>query len=305
MSEIKPFIKWVGGKTQIMNILKNNFPKKINNYHEIFLGGGSVLLSILSLRKNKKLEIKNKIYAYDINQTLINLYINIQNNYQKLHEYLENYFNTYDKLDGKIINRNPENLEEAKTSKESYYYYCRSKFNNFENKSNIECSALFIFLNKTCFRGLYREGPKGYNVPYGHYKKTPACISLKELSNISDLIKDVEFKCLDYSKSLIDINENDFIYLDPPYAPENNTSFVGYVKDGFNIDDHNCLFKLLNKINEENKANILLSNAKVDLVVNSFNKSKFNIENIICKRTIHSKKPDSKTTEVLIRNYNI
>ena len=337
MSEIKPFIKWVGGKTQIIEKLIKQFPYKINNYHEIFLGGGSVLLTILDLQKKNIINIKNKIYAYDINKILIFLYKNIQSQYKELHKYLKDYFNNYGNLDGKIVNREPKNLDEAKTSKESYYYYCRNKFNKLIENESIEKSALFIFLNKTCFRGLYREGPNGFNVPYGHYKTTPKCISLEELKKISEFIKDVEFICLDYRESLKKIEQDDFVYMDPPYAPENKNSFVGYNKDGFSLEDHKLLFKLINNLNEkkniiqtveeneinqlqnklekidinkeneeeEKKIKILLSNAKVDLVINSFDKKKYFFEELICKRSINSKNPESKTTEILIRNYNI
>ena len=301
---IKPFIKWVGGKTQIIDKIIQNIPKDCFNYHEIFLGGGSVLFAVLSLKKENKIHIENKIYAYDINQTLIYLYKNIQNNYEELHNCLIKYFNEYNELKGSVVNRNPMNIDEAKTSKESYYYFCRKKFNEISDKSSLECSALFIYLNKTCFRGLYREGPNGFNVPYGHYKSTPSCISKDELKIISELIKDVEFKCLDFKESLKNIQNNDFMYLDPPYAPENNTSFVNYVKDGFKIDDHNLLFKEINKLNEEKEIKLLMSNAKVDLVLNSFSDSScYKIEDILCKRAINSKNPDSKAMEVLIKNF--
>lgn len=108
---------------------------------------------------------------------------------------------------------------------------------------------------------------------------------------------------MDFKESLKDIQNNDFMYLDPPYAPENNTSFVNYVKDGFKIDDHNLLFKEINKLNEEKEIKLLMSNAKVDLVLNSFSKSCYKIEDILCKRAINSKKPDSKAMEVLIKNF--
>lgn len=303
MSDVKPFIKWVGGKTQIINDLINNFPKNINNYHEIFLGGGSVLLSILKLQKKKSIIIKKNIYAYDVNEVLIHTYINIQNNYKELHLTLKKYFNEYDSLKGNTIIRNPKNLEEGLTSKESYYYFCRNKFNKFENKSDIDCSALFIFLNKTCFRGLYREGPNGFNVPYGHYKKTPSFITINELKNFNDLIKNVKFQCLDYKESLKNIENNDFIYLDPPYAPENKKSFVNYTKNNFNLDEHKSLFNLIKDLIKNNNIKILMSNSKVNLVIESFNNSAFTIQDLICKRLINSKNPESKTTEILIKNY--
>ncbi len=295
----KPFLKWVGGKTQIIENIIEKIPNEIENYHELFLGGGSVLLAVLSLQKHNKITIKNKIYVYDINKILINVYKNVQNNKETLFEYISKYIKEYDDIKGKIIIRKSLTIEEAKTSKESYYYWIRNKFNNMD-KNTIECSALFMFLNKTCFRGMYREGPNGYNVPYGHYKKTPCIITKKELFIISDLIKNVNFICSDFSDSIKRIKENDFVYLDPPYAPENHKSFVGYTKNGFNLENHKLLFKLTNELNEKN-IKIMMSNANVDLVINSF--ENYNIEKIQCRRAINSKKPGSKTTEVIITNY--
>ena len=151
----KPFLKWVGGKTQIINEIISKIPNKMNNYHELFLGGGSVLLAVLSLQKQNKIIIKNKIYAYDINSVLINVYKNIQNNKDELYELINLYMKDYDSIKGSIVNRKPISIEEAKTSKESYYYWIRKKYNNID-KNTIECSALFMFINKTCFMGMYR-----------------------------------------------------------------------------------------------------------------------------------------------------
>jgi DNA adenine methylase len=293
----KPFLKWVGGKTQIINDIISKIPNQMNNYHELFLGGGSVLLAVLSLQKQKKILIKNKIVAYDINSALINLYKNIQNNKDKLYELINFYFDEYDNITGTNINRKPKTIEEAKTSKESYYYWIRNKFNNMD-KHNIECSALFMFINKTCFRGMYREGPNGYNVPYGHYKKTPKIISKNELDYISDLIKNVEFINCSFTESIKNIKKGDFVYLDPPYAPENSKSFVGYVADGFNLNTHKLLFNEIKKFND--KIKFVMSNAKVELV-NEYFKEYKSID-IKARRAINSKKPGSTTTEVIIYN---
>ena len=299
MSEIKiqkPFLKWVGGKTQIIDKIITKIPKEMNNYHEIFLGGGSVLFAILSLQKKKKIVIKNKIYAYDINTNLINVYKHIQNNKDELYKYIDFYIKEYDGLNGTIINRNPISITDAKTSKESYYYWLRKKYNNTP-KNTMECSALFMIINKTCFRGLYREGPNGYNVPYGHYKKTPTIISKTELNYISDLIKNVEFKDSSFIDSIKNVKEDDFVYLDPPYVPENTKSFVGYVADGFNLETHLLLF---NEIKKLGQIKFLMSNAKVELVIDNF--KSFKMEDIIVRRAINSKKPDSTTTEVMVYN---
>ena len=292
----KPFLKWVGGKTQIINDIISKIPKEINNYHELFLGGGSVLLAILSLQKQNKIVIKNNIYAYDINYDLINVYKNIQKNKEELYKLINIYINEYDSIEGSIVNRNPSSIEEAKSSKESYYYWIRKKYNNID-KNTIECSALFMFINKTCFRGMYREGPNGYNVPYGHYKKTPTIISEAELNYISDLIKDVEFKHCSFTESIKNVKDDDFVYLDPPYAPEKTSSFVGYVADGFNLETHQLLF---NEIKKLKTIKFVMSNAKVDLVIDNF--KEYNCDDIIARRAINSKKPDSTTTEVIIYN---
>jgi DNA adenine methylase len=299
----KPFIKWVGGKTQIINDIISRFPTEMNNYHELFLGGGSVLLALLSLQKQNKIRIDNKIYAYDINNKLINLYKNIQNNHTVLYEYIKQYIDEYDSIEGiegiegDVINRKPNNIEEAKTSKESYYYWMRKKYNELSiDTDSAEHAALFMVINKTCFRGIYREGPNGYNVPYGHYTKTPQVITEIQLNDISSLIKDVKFIHSDFSDSIKNVTEGDFVYLDPPYAPENNTSFVGYNADGFGLNKHIELFEEIKKL----KTKFVMSNSKVDLVTEAF--KDYNSIDIIARRAINSKKPQSVTTEVIIYN---
>tara|TARA_B100000902_G_scaffold399646_1_gene471557 strand:- start:2863 stop:3795 length:933 start_codon:yes stop_codon:yes gene_type:complete len=297
----KPFLKWVGGKTQIIDKIITNIPKEMYNYHESFLGGGSVLFAILSLIRQNKIVVKNKIYAYDINSRLINVYKDIQKNKDELFKVISTYTKEYDEINGSEINRKPSNIQEAKTSKESYYYWIRNKYNNINiiDNNTVEISALFIIINKLCFRGMYREGPNGYNVPYGHYKKTPNIITLDELNNISNLIKDVEFRCCCFNESFKNISEGDFVYLDPPYAPENKKSFVGYIADGFDLDMHKKLFNEIIKLDEK-KCMFLMSNSYVDSVIEKF--KNFKCENIVARRAINSKKPESTTKEVLITN---
>ena len=295
----KPFLKWVGGKTQIIDKIIDSFPSEINNYHELFLGGGSVLLALLSLRNQNKITIKNKIYAYDINKSLINVYKHIQQNKDELYKYIIFYINEYDNIKGNTINRKPKTIDEAKTSKESYYYWIRDKYNNMNNDS-IEHSALFMFINKTCFRGMHREGPNGFNVPFGHYKTTPNIITKKDLDCISELIKDVNFVCSDFNESIKNVKDGDFVYLDPPYVPEKNKSFVGYNADGFTLEHHNKLFSEIKKTIKTYKIKFVMSNSKVELVVESF--KEYNIKDVLARRAINSKNPGSKTTEVIIYN---
>jgi DNA adenine methylase len=299
----KPILKWVGGKMQIIDKLIQDFPIQINNYREPFLGGGSVLLTLLSYVKNGVIKIHGNIYAYDLNEPLIYIYKNIQTRHNELYDILQSIITDFNQCGNGEINRTPKNIEEAKIAKENYYYWIRSEYNklSLNDKKDIFGSAMFIFLNKTCFRGVFRVGPKGFNVPYGHYDN-PEIINKGHLEEIHNLIQNVIFECCDFNTSLTIIEPNDFVYLDPPYVPETDTSFVGYTENGFNIEHHNNLFKLIHSLTDSNKK-IMLSNADVNLVRNNFTNEKYNILSILCKRSINSKKPDAKAKEVIIKNY--
>lgn len=299
----KPILKWVGGKTQIIDKLITDFPVEINNYREAFLGGGSVLLTLLSYVKSGIIKIQGKIYAYDLNEPLIYIYKNIQTNHNELYDVTQTIIADFNECGNGEINRKPTNIEEAKIAKENYYYWIRSEYNKLciTNKKSILCSAMFIFLNKTCFRGVFRVGPKGFNVPYGHYNN-PEIINKEHLEEIHDLIQNVVFECCDFNTSLTFVEPNDFVYLDPPYAPETDTSFVGYTENGFNIENHEKLFKLVHNLTDTNKK-VMLSNADVSLVRENFTNENYSTLSIVCKRSINSKKPDAKTKEVIIKNY--
>ena len=334
----KPILKWLGGKTQILNQILPNFPKNINNYHEIFLGGGSVLLALLSYVKAGVIHIEGTINAYDINEPLIYVYKNIQSNHTELYETIQQIIEEFNTCPGNgVINRKPLDITEAKLSKENYYYWIRYNYNKLSDieKKTIIGSSMFIFLNKTCFRGVFRIGPNGFNVPYGHYNN-PEIINEDHLEAIHDLIQNVIFNCYDFKKSLTyvisteeinisteeinisteginisteEINNNefisDFVYLDPPYAPETSTSFVGYTKQGFNLEQHNLLFNMIHKLSELN-IKIMISNSDVCLVKENFNnQKKYICQTISCKRSINSKKPNSKVNELIISNYPI
>ena len=313
----KPFLKWAGGKTQILDKILWHFPSKMNNYHEIFLGGGSVLLAVLSLRKQGHLQIEGNIYAYDLNPVLINVYQQIQSQPQQFYKFLSEYRNTYDNCNPhidikssnqvdqvilptsvRVPHRKPKSLQEAKNFKESYYYWVRDHFNQMD-KITPEGAAVFVFLNKTGFRGLYREGPNGYNVPYGHYKKTPVMISPSELEHIHQLTQGVKFVYSSFQESLSKVSKEDFIYLDPPYVPENPQSFVKYTHDGFSLQTHQELFQIVKQLHEK-KNKLVLSNSNVPLVLDTF--EEFYKEHLQVRRTINAKKPGSTTTEVIIYN---
>jgi DNA adenine methylase len=311
----KPILKWVGGKTQILEKVVCNFPKSINNYHEIFLGGGSVLFGVLHLVNLNKIKINGTINAYDLNFDLINMYKTIQSKPKELYQEVKKLIDDYNGIEDSDEDKNkkPTNREEGLTSKESYYFWVRKQFNQksttkdskskkdqTETNDIIKKSAMFIFLNKTCFRGLYRVGPNGFNVPYGNYKN-PTILDESHLKQISKLIKNVNFYHMDFSESLKKPVNGDFVYMDPPYAPENEKSFVGYTDGGFGLEKHNQLFSLSNQLKKSN-VKFMMSNADVKLVRDNF--KDVNIESIDCKRSINSKNPGSKTKEVIIKSYS-
>lgn len=329
----KSILKWVGGKHSIIKNVISNFPDEINNYHEIFLGGGTVLFSLLYYQQLKKIKINGNIYAYDYNLQLINLFNDIRDNPIELFDELskiieeykkikiENQAKDYKKIERRKLKKNPKkgesiykyekkykptNIQEALHDKESYYYWIRKQYNDLisSNIHDLKISALFIFLNKTCFRGLYRVGKDnttkkiGFNVPYGNYKN-PSIIEKDKLNNISSLIQNVTFIHSDFSHSLKNIKKGDFIYLDPPYVPEKKDSFTSYTNDNFNGEKHQNLFDKIKSIDEK----FLMSNSYVKFVKDNFKSEKFKIEVITVRRSINSKNPESETKEVLIKNF--
>lgn len=284
---VSPVIKWVGGKTQLINEIFSHFPKNINTYIEPFIGGASVLINLLLKVENKEIEC-NRFICGDVNYCLINLYITIKNNPRNL-------INALTEL--------KENFEKSE-DKEKFYYDKRIEYNKIkktkDNNLITELAALFIFLNKTSFRGVYRENSKGeYNVPYGNYKSLTIFDS-ENILNLSLLFNkyNVEFinDTYDYLLS-VEPKDNCFIYLDPPYYPENSTSFTKYSSGDFSQEDHFNLFYTL----KSNDFMFLLSNSYTEYVLNEFK----DYETIIvsAKRSINSKNPESKTNEVLIKNY--
>lgn len=291
---IKPVLKWVGGKTQILSNISSNLPtNNIEYYHEPFVGGGSMLLMMLSLYPS--LREPNKTFAYDMNKYLINFYNQLSKQPNELIKELDILINTYN---------NKNNIKNDINSKEKYYYELRTLYNtiNFDNNL-ILMAAMFLFLNKTCFRGLYRTGPKGFNVPFGNYKNV-SVYNKEHILTVSNIIKNVTFEVCDFKNTIRNIlddnNNNIFVYLDPPYVQETNSSFVSYNKDGFSDKNHKKLFEFCHKLNEK-KILFMISNSNTTKVRDSLKNFKISI--IECRRAINSKDPSSKTTELLVCNY--
>lgn len=295
----KPFLKWVGGKTQIINQVLDEFPRNINNYYEPFLGGGSVLIAMLTMVKNKTITVHNNIYASDKNKYLIYVYKNIQSKPNKVIHHLAKLRNTYLSLPENIGQKNQETANSK--SKESYYYWIRKQYNKMSDNDKVSCkgSAYFIFLNKTCFRGLYRESVNGFNVSYGNYKN-PSIFDEDHIKYVSDLIKNVKFFYSSFEYVIKVVKQHDFVYFDPPYVREKPSSFTGYVYDDSKEEDiNNKLFNICRDLYNK-KILFLMSNSNTLAVKHHFMNSHYKIRVLKCNRNINSKKPNSTTKEVLI-----
>ena len=288
---VKPILKWVGGKTQIIDALLQRFPRVIRDYHEPFLGGGSVLLGLLS---TPSITLSGTIYASDLNANLIGFYQSLQRAPDDLIRETHALIEEFEQCRDTEVHRAPTR-DQAFTSRESYYFWIRSQFNamSVDQRMTPRGSAMMLFLNKTCFRGMYREGPHGFNVPYGNYVHIG--IMDEHIRTVSRLIQGVVFRVQSFTDSLRTVQPGDFVYLDPPYAPETNRSFVSYTTDGFALEQHEALFARCHTL----ACSWMMSNADVPLVREAF-PAPYSTLVLSCRRAIHSKKPGSKTNEVLI-----
>ncbi len=251
----KPFIKWAGGKRQLLNQFQNYYPDKlykgqIEKYIEPFIGGGAVFFEIMQNFKIKS------AYISDINKDLILSYKVIRKSPELLCNFLEQYQNEYDST--KQDNRNNLFLTVRK-----HYNSQRFEINYKKYSDNwIPRAAQLIFLNKTCFNGLFRLNKKGeFNVPYGKYPKAKILDS-QNIFAVSKILQNVEVKNANYSESFDRINSNSFVYFDPPYKPISKTSsFTTYTGTEFSDKQQIELADFYNKINSEKQAKLMLSNS--------------------------------------------
>ena len=292
----KPFLKWAGGKGQLIEEIEKFYPfnDKINKYAEPFIGGGAILFDILN-----KYDLKN-IYISDINKELLNCYIVIKENVGLL-------INLLKKMEIEFLNK----IEEER---KIYYYSKREEFNFLKkelNKNEVKLAALMIFLNRTCFNGLYRVNKRGdFNVPMGNYKMPKICDE-ENLLNISIKLQNVNIVYGDYTKSYNFVDENTFVYFDPPYRPLNKTASVtSYTEFSFEDKEQKELseyFELLNKKNVK----LLLSNSdpKNENIDDDFFDElykQFYIKRVSSQRVINSKGTNrGKITEILVSNIKI
>lgn len=299
MSEkIRPFVKWAGGKGSLISQLNNFYPYELKNgiierYIEPFVGGGAVLIDIL-----QRYDVQGA-YAFDINIDLINSYNIIKNNVEDLITNLKQMETEY--------------LQLEQEERKNYFYNKRDEYNNYRLEGieqNIQRAAQFIYLNRTCFNGLYRVNKAGkFNVPMGNYKNPTICDE-ENLRNLSELIQNVQFQYGDYRRSMEYVTENTFVYFDPPYRPLNVTSgFTSYTKEDFNDDNQRELAEFYRELNEQN-AKLMLSNSnpkntnKEDTFFDNIYQG-FNIDEIYASRMINANsKGRGKISEILVTNYD-
>lgn len=273
---VKPFLKWVGGKTQLIEEIKGLLPidwRKLQ-YFEPFIGGGACLFH---------LQPRNAVIN-DFNEELINTYLQVRDNPNTLIEHLKEHKNT-----------------------EEYFYNIRSwdREFNYREKSNIERASRIIYLNKTCYNGLYRVNSAGeFNSPFGNYKM-PNFVNEPVIRAVSQYLNSSKVLILngDYAQALEQANENSFVYLDPPYHPVSESSnFTGYVQGGWSEEDQILLKATCDNLNSRG-IKFLLSNSSVEFIRNLY-KNDYEIIKVSATRMINSDADKrGSIDEVLIRNY--
>jgi DNA adenine methylase len=293
---VKPFVKWAGGKGQLLKEIRRTYPAglgtKYTKYAEPFVGGGAVLFDILNNYQLKEL------YISDINRELIATYRAIRDSVDTLVEKLSMWETDYI----------PLYADERK----KYYYNVRDSYNQLtasDDIDDVECAVRFIFLNKTCFNGLYRVNRKGqYNVPMGAYKNPRICDS-GNLFEISRKLQRICIECVDYRNSMDFIDQNTFVYFDPPYRPLTDTaSFTAYTENVFDDDAQRDLARFVEQVNIKG-AKVVVSNSdpkNADKNDDFFDKlyAKLNINRVEATRMINSNSnARGQISELLIANY--
>ena len=273
----KPFVKWAGGKRQLIPILGKHFPKNHGTYFEPFLGGGAVLFHLLSENPNQKCSVS------DLNSDLVLSYITIRDKVEELISSLKKHSKNYF------------------ADKSSYYYSIREK----EPKDQIAKTSRLIFLNRTCFNGLYRVNSKGkFNVPLGRYSN-PNIVNEDNLRAISRVLqsKKISIKCQDFSSVLDDVKKDDFVYFDPPYQPVSKTAnFTSYTNRDFNLDDLKRLSEVCYGLDSKG-CKVVLSNSNTEDVKSFFDKS-WKVKEIEVNRAINSDaKKRTGHSELVIKNF--
>jgi len=272
---IAPFVKWAGGKRQLLPQIKERMPEQYNNYFEPFVGGGAVLFGLLPA----------KALINDINRALINVY-------ERIKKAPEEFLQEVNKLDAEM-------WEDGK----KYYYSLREHYNDKLMKAeyDVELAALFVFLNKHCFNGLYRVNGKGlFNVPYNNSRASS--VDEKAIREISKYLQEIEILDGDFEDACKGAKKGDFVFLDSPYAPLNPTSFESYTKEGFDVESHKRLARLFDELTARG-CYCMLTNHNTALINELYGNKGYRIDVVSVKRYINSDASNRVGEEVIICNY--
>lgn len=274
-SSIAPFVKWAGGKRQLIPQIRERMPEKYNDYYEPFVGGGAVIFDLLPANA----------LINDINKALINTYRTICN-----------------EPDAFLIEVNRLDNDMWEDGKK-YYYSIREHYNDklMRSEYDVELAALFVFINKHCFNGLYRVNGKGlFNVPYNNSRR----VSVDEnvIIATSEYLRGVTIIDGDFEQACKNAKKGDFVFIDSPYAPLNPTSFESYTKEGFDIESHKRLAKLYDELTARG-CYCMLTNHNTELINELYGNKDYKIDVVSVKRMINSDASNRVGEEVIICNY--
>lgn len=274
-SSVAPFVKWAGGKRQLIPQIRERMPEKYNDYYEPFVGGGAVMFDLLPANAQ----------INDINKALINTYRTICNE-------PDAFLKEVNRLDNDM-------WEDGK----KYYYTIREHYNDklMRSEYDVELAALFVFINKHCFNGLYRVNGKGlFNVPYNNSRR----VSVDEdvIIATSEYLRGVTIIDGDFEQACKNAKKGDFVFIDSPYAPLNPTSFESYTKEGFDIESHKRLAKLYDELTARG-CYCMLTNHNTELINELYGNKDYKIDVVSVKRMINSDASNRVGEEVIICNY--
>ena len=274
-SSVAPFVKWAGGKRQLIPQIRERMPEKYNDYYEPFVGGGAVIFDLLPANA----------LINDINKALINTYRTICNE-------PDAFLKEVNRLDNDM-------WEDGK----KYYYFIRECYNDklMRSEYDVELAALFVFINKHCFNGLYRVNGKGlFNVPYNNSRR----VSIDEdvIMATSEYLRGVTIKDGDFEQACKNAKKGDLVFIDSPYAPLNPTSFESYTKEGFDIESHKRLAKFYDELTARG-CYCMLTNHNTELINELYGNKDYKIDVVSVKRMINSDASNRVGEEVIICNY--
>ena len=285
----RPLLKWVGGKADHAGAVLDALPAEVAAFHEPFLGGGAILLEALARIGAGRLRVLGGIYASDANEGLVNFWEVVQKEPARLLEALAPFVEEH-------------RAQTDETGRAAHYYRAREALRSGEGDAAAR-AAVFLFVNRTCFRGLYREGPRGFNAPFGHYA-APAFPSAAHVFRVSCLVQPVVFRAQDFTAALAEAGPGCAVYLDPPNACADGApspSFTRYLRNDFDEERQRELFDEARRLRSLGAA-VALSNANAQVVRDAFPAPDWEATPLIARRRITPKRPGAVAPELLVRS---